>query len=61
LNYFIPVLIFAVGILFGYLLGIGKTNQNLKNLSMGSDPVYLMTLDNQPKNFYKLGTVNLQQ
>lgn len=59
-NYFIPVIIFAVGILFGYMLGMGKTNQNIKNLSMGSDPVYLMTLDNQPKNFYKLGTIELK-
>ncbi|MDO8515617.1 MAG: MerR family transcriptional regulator [bacterium] len=55
------LIIFSVGILFGFLLGFGKSNQNFKNLAVGSDPVYLMTLDNQPKNFYKLGTVNLQQ
>ncbi len=61
LQHIFLLLIFSIGILFGYFLGIGKTNQNVKNLSMGSDPVYLMTLDNQPKNFYKLGTVNLQQ
>lgn len=60
LQYIFLLLIFSVGILFGYLLGMGKSNQNIKNLSMGSDPVYLMTLDNQPKNFYKLGTIELK-
>lgn len=60
LQYIFLLLIFSIGILFGYLLGLGKTNQNIKNLSMGSDPVYLMTLDNQSKNFYKLGTIELK-
>jgi|SRR3989344_1346840 len=61
LNYTIPVLIFALGILFGYFLGLGKSNQNFKNLSLSAnnEPIYIMTIDNQPKNLYKLGKISL--
>ena len=63
LNYIVPVLIFTLGILFGYFLGLGKSSQSIRNLPLAdgeNQSIYLMTIDNLPKNLYKLGSIKLE-
>jgi DNA-binding transcriptional MerR regulator len=54
------LLTFALGILFGFFLDqAGATFKNI-SLAQSKDPIYLMTIDNTPRNLYKLGTIELK-
>jgi hypothetical protein len=54
------VLLFAIGILFGFFLNQAGTTLKNINLAQSKDPIYLMTIDNQPKNLYKVGSIELK-